>query len=71
MDHVHIRLVFGDGIRDKSAKVVNDVKLLQQTLKDWGLLSINDIDGQFGQITEAAVKQFQGKHHLDMNGIVD
>lgn len=70
MTHPHFQLAFGDGISHTSLELVKDVKLLQTTLKDWGLLSVNDIDGQFGQKTERAVKQFQGMRELEMDGIV-
>jgi putative chitinase len=57
------------------------VERLQSQLANWGLMDIDDIDGDFGGITEAAVKKFQGMRPkekceyspvgLTENGIVD
>ena len=35
------------------------VERLQSQLANWGLMDIDDIDGNFGGVTEAAVKKFQ------------
>jgi hypothetical protein len=71
MTHQHILLKLNDGIFDTKPEVVNEVKRLQQTLKDWGTLAANEsIDGKFGPKTDEAVKRFQGKHSLTQDGIV-
>ena len=71
MTHQHIILKLNDGIFDTKPEVVNEVKRLQQTLKDWGTLAANEsIDGKFGPKTDEAVKRFQGKHSLTQDGIV-
>ena len=70
MTHQHILLKLNDGIFDTKPEVVNEVKRLQQTLKDWGTLAANEsIDGKFGPKTDEAVKRFQGKHSLTQDGI--
>ena len=45
------------------------VKKLQTWLKDYGFYS-GDIDGQFGQFTETAVKNFQKSASIKVDGIV-
>lgn len=46
----------------------SDVKKLQQTLNNYGYKL--DVDGQFGSKTQAAVKDYQRKNGLDVDGIV-
>lgn len=53
--------------RDKSRG--DDVKMLQGILRAYGLLA-DTIDGIFGSNTENAVKQFQRKKSLSVDGIV-
>ncbi|MEA5537001.1 phage tail tip lysozyme [Crocosphaera sp. XPORK-15E] len=67
----HIVLKFNDGITDTTSQVVNEVKILQKSLKDWGVLAANEsIDGKFGNKTLEAVKLFQDKKSLQQDGIV-
>jgi len=67
----HILLQFNDGISDTTSQIVNEVKILQQLLKDWGVLAANEsIDGKFGNKTLEAVKLFQSKKALKQDGIV-
>ncbi|MBW4522187.1 MAG: peptidoglycan-binding protein [Scytolyngbya sp. HA4215-MV1] len=66
----HITLQLNDGIFDTSTEVIKEVKLLQQCLKDWGMLGANDIDGEFGPRTNDAVKRFQQKKSLEVDGVV-
>lgn len=47
----------------------NEVKTIQQKLKDWGYYKGN-VDGIFGSKTLEAVKQFQKKNGLTVDGIV-
>jgi hypothetical protein len=70
MAHKHILLKLNDGINDKTPAVVKEVTTLQTVLKDWGELGAKDIDGQFGNKTDKAVKDFQGKKSLTPDGIV-
>ncbi|MEB3191494.1 MAG: phage tail tip lysozyme [Snowella sp.] len=70
MAHKHILLKLNDGINDKTSAVIKEVEILQTMLKDWGELTANDIDGQFGNKTDKAVKDFQGKKSLTPDGIV-
>jgi peptidoglycan hydrolase-like protein with peptidoglycan-binding domain len=46
-----------------------DVRILQTSLKDLGY-SVGGVDAHFGPNTETAVKQFQSKVHLAVDGIV-
>ncbi len=46
----------------------NEVKAIQQELKDRGLYS-GDVDGIFGSATESAVKRFQKQQGLTVDGI--
>jgi Putative peptidoglycan binding domain len=47
------------------------VKLLQRMLKSYGLaFDPGSVDGDFGPITETAVKMFQSVHSLTVDGIV-
>ncbi|MGJ5634238.1 glycoside hydrolase family protein [Nostoc sp. CALU 1950] len=71
MTHKHLLLKLNDGIFDTTPEVINEVKILQQSLKDWEILSANElIDGKFGSKTEQAVKLFQRKHSLKEDGKV-
>jgi len=70
MVHKHISLKLNDGINDKTPEVVKEVKTLQTVLKDWSELDAKDIDGQFGNKTDKAVKDFQGKKSLTPDGVV-
>ncbi|GBF78618.1 peptidoglycan DD-metalloendopeptidase family protein [Aphanothece sacrum] len=71
MTRKHIVLKFNDGITDTTSQVVSEVKILQQVLKDWGVLDPNEsIDGKFGNKTLEAVKLFQDKKSLQKDGIV-
>lgn len=45
----------------------SDVRLLQQTLKNWGYLQ-GTVDGDYGTDTAEAVKKFQSKNGLDVDG---
>ena len=70
MAHKHILLKLNDEINDKTPAVVKEVEILQTVLKDWGELDKQDIDGKFGNKTDKAVKDFQGKKSLKVDGIV-
>lgn len=71
MAYKHILLKLDDGITDTTPEVVEEVKRLQQLLKDWGTLSADEaIDGKFGPKTQQAVKLFQEKRSLSQDGIV-
>ncbi|MGL5034011.1 MAG: peptidoglycan-binding protein [Microcystaceae cyanobacterium] len=71
MANQHILLQLNDGIEDTNPKVVTEVKLLQQRLKDWGVLAANaTVDGKFGNNTLTAVKLFQQKKGLEADGKV-
>jgi muramidase (phage lysozyme) len=66
-----MQLRLNDGITNAEQSLVGEVKLLQKTLKDWGVLAANEtVDGKFGFKTEAAVKLFQSKWGLEVDGIV-
>ncbi|MBD2080623.1 peptidoglycan-binding protein [Leptolyngbya sp. FACHB-17] len=47
-----------------------DVRRVQQALLKAGLSVGDGADGWFGQATDTAVKQFQQKKGLDVDGIV-
>ncbi len=65
----HPMLRFRDGIDTPELK--NDVKILQDLLKEKGVLSKNEpSDGEFGRGTEDAVKRFQSSQGLGVDGIV-
>jgi peptidoglycan hydrolase-like protein with peptidoglycan-binding domain len=49
----------------------SDVQGLQQALIDAGIQLRGGADGVYGQVTVAAVKQFQGNHGLEQTGKVD
>jgi Putative peptidoglycan binding domain/Transglycosylase SLT domain len=71
MTRQHMVLMLNDGISNKAIALINEVKILQQVLKDWGMLATAaNIDGEFGGITEDAVKLFQSKRPLIVDGIV-
>jgi hypothetical protein len=71
MARQHLFLQFKDGITDTAPQVVYEVKILQQSLKDWGILAANEsVDGKFGNNTLDAVKSFQEKKSLRVDGKV-
>lgn len=71
MSHKHMQLKLNDGITNAEQSIMGEIKLLQQFLKDWGVLAANEtVDGQFGPKTEAAVKLFQSKRGLEVDGVV-
>lgn len=47
-----------------------DVKAIQDALNTWGAAPALDSDGDFGNHTDSAVRQFQDKHGLDVDGVV-
>jgi Putative peptidoglycan binding domain/Transglycosylase SLT domain len=71
MARQHMLLMLNDGISNTAPALVNEVKILQQVLKDWGVLVASEpIDGLFGGNTDKAVKLFQSKRTLSVDGIV-
>jgi len=56
-------------VLSKRGSTGSEVKQIQQKLKNWGYYKGN-IDGIFGKQTEAAVKAFQKKNDLSVDGIV-
>ena len=42
MAHQHLFLQLKDGITDTAPQVVDEVKILQQSLKDWGILAVSE-----------------------------
>src|SRR5690554_912384 len=46
----------------------NAVRQVQQKLKDWGYMKDGAVDGHFGWKTEEAVKNFQRKNGLQVDG---
>ena len=55
-------------VLSKRGSTGSEVKQIQQKLKSWGYYSGN-VDGIFGKQTEAAVKSFQKKNNLSVDGI--
>ncbi|TMW72196.1 C40 family peptidase [Alteribacter natronophilus] len=47
----------------------NDVKVLQEKLKEEGFFSYHTATGYFGEVTRKAVKDFQDHHGLQVDGI--
>lgn len=68
MTFQHTTLMLNDGITLPQLK--EEVKQLQTLLNGFGLLKGAPIDGLFGKLTENAVRQFQGKRILEVDGIV-
>ena len=66
MSHPQLRL--NDGFENTSAELRDTVKSLQGLLNQNGFSL--EADGLFGRDTEAAVKRFQGEHHLIDDGVV-
>ncbi|MEB3302514.1 MAG: peptidoglycan-binding protein [Cyanobacteriota bacterium] len=72
MSTKHTTLMLNDGISVPQLK--DEVKELQHLLKGLGLL-LDDagspaIDGLFGRVTQEAVRVFQGRRALEVDGIV-
>lgn len=70
MKRSHLLLKRNDGILDRSPEVKQDVIWLQQTLVGWHYLSGEGVDGEFGLVTDAAVRTFQKERGLLMDGEV-
>lgn len=71
MARQHMLLMLNDGISNKAPALINEVKTLQQVLKDWGVLDANEsVDGMFGGNTDKAVRLFQSKRPLIADGLV-
>jgi len=49
---------------------LHDVKLMQDKLTELGYLN-DKCDGKFGEVTKAALKEFQAEHGLDPTGVCD
>ena len=63
--------IFGDRVL-KNGCEGSDVETLQRLLIENGYSCGNyGIDGEFGDMTEMAVRKFQSDHQLEVNGIVD
>lgn len=54
----------------KNSKNKEAVKTLQNNLVKLGFLKPNDVDGDFGDITENAVKDFQTKYKISIDGAI-
>ncbi len=65
---MHPTLRFHDGYPDTSPHLLQDVRVLQDQLKQWGFALSSD--GKFGQSTLAAVKALQRKLNVDDDGVV-
>jgi peptidoglycan hydrolase-like protein with peptidoglycan-binding domain len=48
----------------------HDVRAVQQALNFWGASPVLDTDGDFGTHTDTAVRNYQEKHALDVDGVV-
>jgi len=75
--HLHIEIAGNprtnlarNSILKKNSKDEEAVKTLQNRLVKLGFLKPKDIDGDFGDDTEKAVKAFQAKHNLEVDGEV-
>lgn len=60
---------YGDGILEKGSNGAA-VTSLQQDLRTLGYFTYSSNTGYYGEITEAAVKEFQKQHGLEQNGKV-
>jgi hypothetical protein len=49
--------------------ISKDVRLLQARLGQWGAVGLA-VDGEFGPLTEQAVRTFQAGHGLEVDGVV-
>ena len=66
-----MELQINDGIINTAPVLISAIKTLQQMLKDLGMLApAEPVDGEFGTNTEKAVKLFQSKQGLDVDGVV-
>jgi peptidoglycan hydrolase-like protein with peptidoglycan-binding domain len=63
-----IELQLNDGVTDRSPELKQEVVLLQRLLVDWHYLSATKVDGEFGQTTDKAVRDFQKDHGLEVDG---
>jgi hypothetical protein len=70
MEHSHFLLKRNDGILDRSPDVKQDVIWLQKSLVGWHYLSGEGVDGEFGQATDAAVRNFQKDRGIGVDGEV-
>lgn len=71
MSYQHMLLMLKDGISDKAPALIDEVKQLQQLLKDWDVLADTEpVDGMFGDSTDKAVRLFQSKRPLILDGLV-
>lgn len=75
--HLHIEIISDrvssfnrETVLKKKSKNAEAVKTLQNNLAKLGFLTPEDVDGDFGDITEKAVIAFQTAHHLDIDGKV-
>ena len=75
--HLHIEIAShrassfnNDSILKKNSKNKEAVKTLQNKLVKLGFLKPEDVDGDFGDITEGAVIEFQKKYKIGIDGEV-
>ncbi|GEM_PF-985838 len=66
----HLTLKLGSGI--DTPELQDEVKYLQTLLQEWGILGIDlEVNGLFWRETEGAVKIFQQRNNLTVDGIVN